>query len=53
MGSLGIPRGGRETPQSGCGCIVLGVVVALLFIIGLFWVGSYAVNTLEDGWHVK
>jgi len=46
----GLYRGGDERYRSGCGCIVIGVLVALAVVGGLIALGFYVTDLMEAGW---
>jgi hypothetical protein len=46
----GFHRSPGETPQSGCGCLLVGLLVGAIVAGALVAFGIYAMNVLERGW---
>ncbi len=39
-----------ETPRSGCGCLVVSAIVALMVVGALVGLAMYACDVLDAGW---
>jgi hypothetical protein len=53
VGFPGWNRGAGESPQSSCGCIVIGAIISLLVAAALIGFAFYVTDQMEAGWHIK
>ncbi|MEN6557064.1 MAG: hypothetical protein ABFC54_02670 [Thermoguttaceae bacterium] len=47
----GFPRGVGESPQSGCGTLLIAAVVGLAFAAAMLWLAFYATRLVESGFN--